>query len=54
MKELQREVAQLESINDHMLTELEHVHELLKSAGFEEGIADLKLAGEEMATFEQS
>lgn len=53
-EELQKDIARLESVNDHILTELQEVHKLLKEVGFAEGIIDLKDAAEEMASLEPS
>ena len=39
-RELEREIARLESVNDHMETEIHHY--LLQEVGFEGGLATLK------------
>lgn len=46
--ELQKKLAYLESINDILITELEHVNELMKFVGFSQGIVTLKITAEEM------
>lgn len=50
--ELQNDIARMESINDFLMTDLENVNELLKSAGFEAGTMDLKEAAEELIVLE--
>lgn len=46
--ELQKKLAYLESINDMLSTELDHINELMKIVGFSNGIATLKMTAEEM------
>ena len=41
-RELEREIARLESVNDHMETEIHQLHYLLQEVGFEGGLATLK------------
>ncbi len=47
-QELEKEVARLESINDHLKTELEYLDELLKRSGFTNGLTSLREVAEEM------
>lgn len=47
-QELEREVARLESINDHLMTEMDLLDELLRRSGFARGIASLKEVAIEM------
>lgn len=46
--ELQKKLAYLESINDLMITELDHINSLMKLIGFSNGIATVKRTAEEM------
>ena len=50
-QELEREVARLESINDHLTTEMELLDELLKRSGFSHGVASLKEVALEMIEY---
>lgn len=40
--QLEQKIARLESIHDHIETEIEYVDTLLKSVGFPQGIASAK------------
>lgn len=46
--ELRKELARLESKCDYLVTELEYIDEILKTAGFRYGIDTLKAATEEL------
>ncbi len=46
--ELLRQISRLETQNDHVLTELTQLDELLRLAGFSYGIATLKAAATEL------
>ena len=46
--ELQRKIAHLESINDHLQTEISYVDQLMRMAGFQGGIETVKLAAQEI------
>ena len=45
---LEKRVAQLESINDQLTSEFNHLNVVLKKLGFDEGIKTLKEAATEM------
>jgi hypothetical protein len=47
-EQLKKRISELETINDQLLTEMEYLNWLLKEVGFEEGIATLKFAAEEL------
>ena len=47
-KELLKKLACLESREDHLVTEIEYLNELLMKVGFQEGISTLKAAAEAM------
>lgn len=49
IKELLKKKAQLESMNDQLMSELRYVDELMKSIGFTDGLATVKAAAEAMA-----
>lgn len=46
--DLYKRLAQLESINDVLSTELENIHRLMKLIGFVNGITTLKLTAEDL------
>lgn len=46
--ELQKKLAYLESINDLLNTEIDHINGLMKIIGFSNGITTLKITAEEM------
>lgn len=46
--ELQKKIARLESLNDHLLSELSYVHELMCLIGFSDGIKTVKATAQEM------
>ncbi len=46
--ELNNKIAVLESLVDHLKTELSYLNQLLVECGFSEGIITLKQAAEEM------
>lgn len=43
-----QKIAKLETLNDQLLAEFNHLNQLLKKLGFEEGISTLKEAAQEM------
>lgn len=47
-EELLKQIAQLESINDHLMTELGYTDQLLRMSGFPEGLESLKLVALEI------
>jgi hypothetical protein len=53
-KLLFEKIAYLESLNDHLATELKYVDRLLRKAGFTEGLHTLKYAAIEMIRLEKS
>ena len=52
--EYEKRIAQLESINDQLTAEFNHLNVLLKKLGFEEGIKTLKDAATELLQKESS
>ncbi|CRX37815.1 hypothetical protein [Estrella lausannensis] len=52
--ELLKKIAQLESINDHLQTEINYVDQLMRMAGFQGGIETVKLAAMEIVKQAQS
>ncbi len=46
--EMQKKMAELESINDQLMTEIRYLDQLLKQVGFEEGLKTLKSAAQEL------
>jgi hypothetical protein len=53
-EQLKLKVAQLETINDQLQTEIDSLHELLTQIGFEDGIKSLKEAANEYIKIEQT
>jgi len=47
-KELITKIAQLETINDQLITELEYLDLLIRQIGFEQGLSTLKSAALEI------
>jgi hypothetical protein len=47
-KDLIKKVAQLESVNDHLLTELSYVDRLMRLVGFSGGLETVKLTAQEL------
>ena len=47
-KDLVRKVAHLESLNDHLLTELGYIDRLMRLVGFAGGIETVKLTAQEL------
>lgn len=45
---LLKKIAQLETINDHLQTEINYVDQLMRMAGFQGGIETVKLAAMEI------
>ena len=43
-----KKIAALESLVDHLKTELTYIHQLMKACGFPDGIATLKETAEEL------
>ncbi len=52
-RELQARKAQLESMHDHLLTELTYVDNLLRLVGFSGGLATVKATAREMAEIKE-
>jgi hypothetical protein len=46
--DLLKRIAQLETMNDHLQTEIEYVDQLMRLAGFQGGIETVKLAAQEI------
>jgi hypothetical protein len=53
-EQLQKKIARLESINDHLLTELSYVNELMRLIGFADGIKTVKATAQEMLRHDES
>lgn len=47
-KDLIKKVAQLESVNDHLITELSYIDHLMRSVGFSGGLETVKLTAKEL------
>jgi hypothetical protein len=47
-EQLHKKISYLESVNDHLMTELGYMNELLKRNGFPEGLESLKKVAREM------
>ena len=47
-KDLIKKVAQLESVNDHLLTELSYIDRLMRLVGFSGGLETVKLTAQEI------
>lgn len=45
---LLKKIAELETVNDQLQTELRYLDKLLREAGFENGLATLKFAAQEL------
>lgn len=43
-----KRIAELETVNDQLQTELRYLDKLLREAGFENGLATLKFAAQEL------
>lgn len=43
-----KRISELETINDQLLTEINYLDQLLKQIGFEQGLATLKAAAQEL------
>lgn len=53
-KKLIKRIAQLESINDQLVAELEFLDSITKELGFQEGIKTLKTAAKELLEEQQN
>lgn len=53
-KELLREVALLESVNDYLLTELGYIDHLMRSVGFTNGLETVKVTAKELYDTEKN
>lgn len=51
--DMQKKLAELESINDQLTAEIRYLDQLLKQVGFEEGLKTLKSAAQELIDEEQ-
>lgn len=47
-KELLRKIGQLETVNDFLVTEIEHLDELMRLVGFKGGISTVKATANEI------
>jgi len=47
-EEVEKKIAILESMNDQLVAEFNHLNDLLKELGFDEGIESLKIAAVEL------
>lgn len=47
-KQLLKQVAQLESVNDHLLTELGYLDQLMRLVGFAGGLETVKVTAKEL------
>jgi hypothetical protein len=47
-EELLKKISELESFNDQLLAEIRYLDDLLKKVGFEDGLATLKFAAQEI------
>lgn len=52
-QDMQKKLAELESINDQLSAEIKYLDQLLKQVGFEEGLKTLKTAAQELIDEEQ-
>ncbi|MDP1881195.1 MAG: hypothetical protein Q8K60_09685 [Parachlamydiaceae bacterium] len=52
-KELLKKIAQLETTNDHLLTELGYVDHLMRLVGFTGGLETVKITAKELCEQEQ-
>ncbi len=50
-RELEKEIARLESLNDQLMTEISYINELLKLSGFSRGLESLKEVAIEMIEY---
>lgn len=46
--EMQKKLAELESINDQLMAEIKYLDQLLRQVGFDEGLKTLKSAAQEL------
>jgi hypothetical protein len=53
-KDLIKQIAKLESVNDHLLTELSYIDQLMRLVGFTEGIETVKVTAEELYNSEKN
>ena len=47
-EQMLKKIAELETINDQLQAEIKYLDELLREAGFENGLATLKYAAQEL------
>lgn len=52
-KDLMKKAAHLESLNDHLMTELSYVDRLMRLVGFAGGLETVKLTAKELYELEQ-
>lgn len=52
-QELKRYLSRLESQNDHLVTQIENMDQLLRKVGFEEGLKSLKSAASELLMMQE-
>lgn len=53
-KNLIKRIAQLESLNDQLVAELEYLDKITKELGFQEGLKTLKAAAQELLEEQQN
>ncbi len=53
-KDLMQKVARLETVNDHLLTELGYIDHLMRLVGFSSGLETVKLTARELYETEQN
>ncbi|WP_068468685.1 hypothetical protein [Candidatus Protochlamydia phocaeensis] len=51
-KDLQKEIARLETLNDHLLTELGYIDQLMRLVGFKDGVETVKVTALELCEME--
>lgn len=52
-KDLVKKIARLESVNDHLLTELGYIDHLMRLVGFSGGLETVKLTAKELYAIAQ-
>jgi hypothetical protein len=53
-KDLIKEIAKLETMNDHLMTELSYIDKLMRLVGFSDGIETVKVTAEELYNSERN
>lgn len=52
-KELKKYLSRLESQNDHLVTQIQNIDQLLRKVGFEDGLESLKNAASELLLMQE-